>query len=83
MSDGPTAMLRGSTVFRVVWLPGSDLLCGYCWCGASRTDEDPVELWEWLVDHPRTHARGQGEVLPTGTPDPHVRAGVDLAAARG
>lgn len=48
-------MLPGSTVYRVVWLPGSDRLRGYCWCGTAHEAEDPVELWEWLLDHPDSH----------------------------
>ena len=82
MSDGPTAMLRGSTVFRVVWLPGSDLLRGYCWCGTWRDSEDPVELWEWLVEHPSTHAGGPDDG-PVRTPDLAPRADEPLVAARG
>lgn len=50
-----TASMSGSTIFRVVWLPGSDLLRGYCWCGTEHETEDPAELWEWLLDHPDTH----------------------------
>ncbi|MHA6794150.1 hypothetical protein ACVGVM_11670 [Pseudonocardia bannensis] len=48
----PTRMLRGEHVRRVVWLPGTDLLRGTCFCGAERDAEDPVELWEWLLAHP-------------------------------
>jgi hypothetical protein len=48
-------MLPGQTVLRVVWLPGSDTLRGYCWCGAARDAEDPVQLWEWLLGHPDSH----------------------------
>ncbi|MFH9657910.1 hypothetical protein ACH4NF_29840 [Streptomyces sp. NPDC017248] len=55
MSPRPTTMLDGDTVYRIVWLPGSDRLGGWCWCGASRESEDPVELWEWLLAHPEGH----------------------------
>jgi hypothetical protein len=47
----PTAV-RGGTVYRIVWEPGSDRLAGTCHCGAERTCEDPVLLWQWLLSHP-------------------------------
>lgn len=59
-------MLCGPTVYRVVWLPGSDRLRGYCWCGAPHETEGPIELWEWLLAHPDTHAGPDS----TGMPDP-------------
>ena len=62
----PMAMLSGPTVFRVVWLPGSDRLRGYCWCGASHESEGPVGVWTWLLAHPDTH----GSQKSAGTPDP-------------
>jgi hypothetical protein len=49
-------MLAGTTVFRVVWMPGTDRLRGFCWCGTAHEAEDPVTLWEWLLDHPQWHA---------------------------
>lgn len=42
-------------VYRIHWLPGTDLLRGVCHCGAETTAEDPVTLWEWLLAHPRGH----------------------------
>jgi hypothetical protein len=42
--------------YRIVWVPDSDLLVGTCHCGAERTAEDPVELWQWLLSHP-AHSR--------------------------
>lgn len=51
-------------VFRVHWLPGTDLLRGICHCGAAHEAEDPVELWSWLLGHPDGHAAsgpGTGE----------------------
>jgi hypothetical protein len=72
-------MLRGSAVYRVVWLPGSDRLRGYCWCGAPHEAEDPVELWEWLLDHPGTHGDGPAEGR---TPDPAPSADRPLAGTR-
>jgi hypothetical protein len=38
-----------------VWKLATDVLVGYCWCGESHESEDPIELWEWLLDHPDTH----------------------------
>lgn len=52
----PTTMLAGSSVYRVVWVPGSDRLRGYCWCGQAQEAEDPIELWTWLLAHPDTHS---------------------------
>ena len=66
MTEPPVVMLPGPTVFRVVWLPGSDRLRGYCWCGTQHESEGPVELWAWLVAHPDTH----GAQKSTRTPDP-------------
>ncbi|QQQ78758.1 hypothetical protein IOD16_10100 [Saccharothrix sp. 6-C] len=54
MSDR-VAMLRGDTVYRVHWMPGSDVLVGVCHCGAERHSEDPVRLWDWLLAHPVGH----------------------------
>lgn len=45
----------------VRWEPGSDLLLGTCHCGASRTCQDPVEAWSWLLAHPDGH-------VPEGEP---------------
>ncbi|MBI0384396.1 hypothetical protein JBE27_51110, partial [Streptomyces albiflaviniger] len=28
---------------------------GVCHCGAERTAEDPVELWQWMLAHPSGH----------------------------
>jgi hypothetical protein len=47
---------------RVGWRPGSDLLHGWCHCGAQADAEDPVLLWEWLAAHP-AHPHG-GARLP-------------------
>ncbi|WP_445518212.1 hypothetical protein [Streptomyces sp. NEAU-174] len=50
MSGTPTA-----EVYRIDWLPGTDVLHGVCHCGAERTAEDPVELWQWMLAHPTGH----------------------------
>jgi hypothetical protein len=47
MSGSPTA-----EVYRIDWVPGTDTLHGICHCGAERSAQDPVELWEWMLAHP-------------------------------
>ncbi|MFJ2176781.1 hypothetical protein ACIQVO_27385 [Streptomyces sp. NPDC101062] len=64
----PNRMLRGDTVHRVVWIPGSDRLRGWCWCGASRESEGPEELWEWLLAHPGRHPRADAAPVPPVPP---------------
>lgn len=39
-------------VYRVDWVPGTDLLHGTCHCGTEHTAQDPVEMWEWMLAHP-------------------------------
>ncbi|MEV4624832.1 hypothetical protein AB0J90_00880 [Micromonospora sp. NPDC049523] len=68
MTPEPTR-LTGTGIYRIVWLPGSDLLRGYCWCGTTQEAEDPVELWDWLLRHPEQHggdAAPYRPVPPTG-----------------
>lgn len=48
-------------VLRVRWVPGTDRLLGVCYCGAQREFEDPVELWDWLLEHPEAPARAQAQ----------------------
>ncbi|MFI0814906.1 hypothetical protein ACH4TX_05725 [Streptomyces sp. NPDC021098] len=50
MSGAPSA-----EVYRIDWLPGTDVLHGVCHCGAERTAQDPVELWQWMLAHPEGH----------------------------
>ncbi|WP_169790640.1 hypothetical protein [Streptacidiphilus carbonis] len=49
--SGPAA----GEVYRVHWLPGTDLLHGSCHCGAEHTDDDPVEMWGWMLTHEHRH----------------------------
>ncbi|MFF4313119.1 hypothetical protein ACWDFR_01465 [Streptomyces sp. 900105755] len=42
-------------VYRIDWLPGTDVLHGTCHCGAEHTAQDPVEMWEWMLRHPEGH----------------------------
>ncbi|MFE1934136.1 hypothetical protein ACFW95_27945 [Streptomyces sp. NPDC059474] len=63
MSGAPTA-----EVYRIDWLPGTDVLHGVCHCGAERTAEDPVELWQWMLAHPTGHQ-------PAGHPTGHHPTG--------
>ncbi|MET7325461.1 hypothetical protein [Streptomyces sp. NPDC005549] len=46
---------RTGEVYRVDWLPGTDVLRGTCHCGAEHTAEDPVTMWDWMLAHPRGH----------------------------
>ena len=52
--------MTGGRVYRITWLPGSDRLRGYCWCGEPQEAEDPIELWQWLLEHPDRHGDGGG-----------------------
>ncbi|GGU16988.1 hypothetical protein [Lentzea flava] len=47
--------LTGNRVFRIHWVLGTDRLRAVCHCSAEREFDDPVELWEWLLDHPVGH----------------------------
>ncbi|MDG4838596.1 hypothetical protein O7631_18960 [Micromonospora sp. WMMD967] len=58
----------GERLYRVHWLPGTDILRGSCHCGAERLAEEPIELWEWLLGHPQGH---QAAAVPA--PDPRTR----------
>jgi hypothetical protein len=47
-------------IYRIDWLPGTDILHGTCHCFAEHTAQDPIEMWEWMLGHPEGHApRGQ------------------------
>jgi hypothetical protein len=65
----PSRMLRGKTVYRVVWKLHTDVLVGYCWCGEPHESVDPIELWDWLLAHPDTHAPGDPSAPPASDPD--------------
>ncbi len=54
-------------IYRIDWLPGTDVLRGTCHCGAERTAQDPIEMWEWMLAHPEGHAPGPPEPS-AGTP---------------
>ena len=43
-------------VYRIDWLPGTDVLHGTCHCGREHTSQDPIEMWEWMLAHPRGHS---------------------------
>ena len=52
---------RTGEVYRVDWVPGTDVLHGTCHCGAEHSAEDPVAMWEWMLAHPQGHRpRGIG-----------------------
>ncbi|MFI7505121.1 hypothetical protein ACIBVL_42970 [Streptomyces sp. NPDC049687] len=42
-------------IYRIDWLPGTDVLHGTCHCGAEHTAQDPIEMWEWMLGHPEGH----------------------------
>ncbi|MEU9664344.1 hypothetical protein AB0E25_01935 [Streptomyces bobili] len=42
-------------VYRIAWLPGTDVLHGTCHCGAAHAAQDPVQMWEWMLGHPEGH----------------------------
>jgi hypothetical protein len=42
-------------VYRIDWLPGTDVLHGTCHCGAEHAAQDPVEMWKWMLGHPEGH----------------------------
>lgn len=64
----PARMLQGSHVFRVVTKLGTDILVGYCWCGEPHEAEDPVALWNWLLEHPDRHPSPDGQTSSSADP---------------
>ncbi|WP_089103869.1 hypothetical protein [Streptomyces hyaluromycini] len=54
-------------IYRIDWLPGTDVLHGTCHCGAEHTAQDPVEMWEWMLGHPEGH-RLQPQSQPQSEP---------------
>jgi hypothetical protein len=55
--------LAAREIYRVDWIPGSDVLHGTCHCGAEHSAQDPVAMWEWMLGHPEGH-RPQGHQPP-------------------
>ncbi len=51
-------------IFRVFWIPGTDFLRATCYCEAEQIFDDPIELWSWLLDHPRGHDIGGSAAEP-------------------
>ena len=54
-------------IYRIDWLPGTDVLHGTCHCGAEQTAQDPIAMWEWMLGHPEGHAP-QGHAPQGNTP---------------
>ena len=50
-----TSTFRTGEIYRIDWLPGTDVLHGTCHCGAEYSAQDPVEMWEWMLAHPEGH----------------------------
>ncbi|MFE2628571.1 hypothetical protein ACFXDP_11630 [Streptomyces sp. NPDC059374] len=48
-------------VYRVDWVPGTDLLHGTCHCGLEHRAEDPVRMWGWMLAHPQGHRTPEDE----------------------
>lgn len=42
-------------VYRITWVPGTDVLAGRCHCGAEHLEQDPILMWEWMLGHPVGH----------------------------
>lgn len=42
-------------IYRIAWLPGTDVLHGTCHCGREHRSQDPIEMWEWMLAHPQGH----------------------------
>lgn len=42
-------------IYRIDWLPGTDILHGTCHCGREHSSQDPIEMWEWMLSHPQGH----------------------------
>jgi hypothetical protein len=61
-------------IYRIDWLPGTDVLHGTCHCGAERSAEDPIEMWEWMLGHPEGHTP-RGPNVPNGPRDPNAPQG--------
>jgi hypothetical protein len=53
-------------MYRIQWVPGTDWLRAMCHCSAERQFDDPIELWEWLLDHP--HGQAAADCAPAPTP---------------
>lgn len=70
---GPVGKLASDRIYRVQWIPGTDTLRGTCHCGAARTTEEPVALWEWLLSHPSGH-----QAPPPPVPVPPARTEVPV-----
>ncbi|MFI6274391.1 hypothetical protein [Streptomyces sp. NPDC050988] len=64
-------------IYRIDWLPGTDVLHGTCHCGAEHSAEDPIEMWEWMLGHPEGHTPRDRNVadVPNGPRDPNVPQG--------
>lgn len=62
---GNRPMISGSRVYRIHWVLGTDRLRAVCHCSAEREFDDPVELWEWLLDHPVGHDTAGSDRTPS------------------
>jgi hypothetical protein len=60
-------------IYRIDWLPGTDILHGTCHCGREHTSQDPIEMWEWMLAHPQGHE--PQETQPTQENEPQEPQG--------
>ncbi|MGX1912065.1 hypothetical protein ACWIID_24855 [Streptomyces phaeochromogenes] len=61
-------------IYRIDWLPGTDVLHGTCHCGAEHSAEDPIEMWEWMLGHPEGHTP-RDQNVPNGPRGPNAPQG--------
>lgn len=50
-----TGSFQTGEIYRIDWLPGTDILHGTCHCEREHTTQDPIEMWEWMLAHPQGH----------------------------
>jgi hypothetical protein len=82
LGPAPQQVMAGDRVLRVNWLPGSDVLRGQCFCGASADGDDPVQMWEWLLAHPQHPDGGPAGPAPAALAPPPAHVVTDPAAIR-
>ena len=76
MSGSPTG-----EIYRIDWLPGTDVLHGTCHCGAEHSAQDPVEMWEWMLGHPEGHRPPSPAGHPASTGDTGSTGNTDNGSA--
>jgi len=59
-------------VYRIDWVPGTDLLHGRCHCGTEHTAQNPEAMWSWMLAHP-DHPLTPSTPGTPGTPERSTR----------